>query len=106
MNRSAETSPYEHRRLATASFAACGAVSFVTCVAFASACAGEDVAFALLPALSALFAGLAAGFRWVSGARRGRIVGTLASIAVAIAWGGLTLVVSLKIWADACLDLF
>jgi hypothetical protein len=92
----------EHRGLAVGSLAACATASSFACFVFAVSCTAEDVAFALLPALSALFAGLATGVRVVTGSRRRKILGTLASVFVAIVWGFLTLLVSAKAWMDAC----
>ena len=85
--------------------AAGAGASFLACFLLAASCAAEDFAVAVFPLASAIFAGLAVGFCVVKGSRLRMFLGALASIAVAIVSGGLTLYLSAMVWIERCFTL-
>jgi hypothetical protein len=60
----------------------------------------------LLVWLSAPSAGLACGFALVTGSRRRKIAGALASVVVGLVWGGITLVLAVEVWVESCFVLY
>jgi len=96
----------ENRGPVVVGLAACTAASFAACLALAAGCVAEDSAFAVFPILSALSAGFSVGFGVVKGTRLRKIVGALRSVVVAIASGGLTLVLPLTVWVENCSTLY